>query len=53
MNELAADTILELVKEHKKNCTGECSISMFSLRELYKQLRGRDYLEPEEITIFI
>jgi len=53
LNVLAADSLLELVKEHKKNCDGECSISMFSLREPYKQLRDRDYLEPEELSIFI
>lgn len=53
MNELAANSLLELVKEHKKNCDGECNISVFSLRETYKSLRGRDYLEPEEITMFI
>lgn len=53
LNVLAADSLLELAKEHKKNCTGECCISLFSLREPYKQLRGRDYLLPSEVSIFI
>ncbi len=52
MDQLRAHTLLELVKEHKKTCDGMCSLSMFSMAKIYRELVRRELTEEEEL-IFI
>lgn len=52
MKELAALSLLTLVKEHKKNCPGSCNISLFSLKEYYKEMIDRE-LNVDELTSFM
>ena len=48
-----ARNLLELAKEHKKNCQRQnCNISIWVIGEIYKELVCRE-LTPEEIQLFI
>lgn len=53
MNEIKANNILELVKEHKKSCKGEtCSISTYYLLEDFERHMGRKATQ-EEYGVFV
>jgi len=47
LNEMAADSILILATEHKKNCNGQCSVSLFPLRSVIEKLKNRNLTEEE------
>jgi len=44
---MAADSILILATEHKKNCNGQCSVSLFPLRSVIEKLKNRNLTEEE------
>lgn len=48
---IRAATLLELCREHKKNCDGDCNLSMFLMRDVYEDLIGRE-LTDEEKDVF-
>jgi len=47
--QVQAESLLELIKEHKKNCEGMCRINIFSLREIYERMIERPLTKDEEI----
>lgn len=40
-----AASVLALAKEHKKNCNGDCGISLYILYLLYYKLKGEGALQ--------
>jgi hypothetical protein len=46
--DLQADSLLQLAKEHKKNCSPPCQVSLFTLFLLYRQLKGEGALQDAE-----
>lgn len=52
-NELRAIMLINLVKDHKKTCTGDnCVISVYPMMDIYKGLVNRE-LTKEEVGIFL
>ncbi len=51
-NKCLAINLLKLAKDHKKKCDGDCSISLFLVGEVYKELLGRA-LTDKERKVFI
>ena len=46
--DMQAQTILMLAKEHKKNCEGDCGFTLFVLFPLYKKIKGEGALQDME-----
>ena len=45
--DIQAEMLRQLVVEHKRNCDGDCAISLYSLLPLYEKLIGRPAKEKE------
>lgn len=52
MKEIQFWTLLELVKEHRKNCDSSCNISLYPMKNVAENLIGRE-LTQEEFRLFI
>lgn len=48
LKEMQAQSLLALVKDHDKNCKGNCGISLFALFPLYKKLKGEGAIKDLE-----
>lgn len=44
-----ADSLLKIVKHHRANCNGDCDLSLYPLRHIYKDLVGRELKREEEV----
>jgi hypothetical protein len=45
--DMLAVSLLQLAKLHKKECNGECGISLFPIREIVAQLLERPLTDDE------
>lgn len=51
---LTADSLLQLVREHREHCPGEsCAVSLSLLRPVYARLISPMLLTPEELALFV
>lgn len=48
ISEWQAESLLTLVKDHKKNCNGECGVSLYLLFPLYRKLKGEGAIQDME-----
>lgn len=55
LSQLQAETLLELVKEHKRNDAidhSECGVSTYLMWDVYKSLIDREWTQ-EELAVFM
>lgn len=52
LEEVQAEMIMKLVREHKKNCKGDCDISLSPLLPLYEKLIGGKATHKECMEFF-